>query len=187
MRLGVWLAILPVAISACSDAPDYAPVADAATVLAFGDSVTHGTGASRGEDYPAQLAELTGWRIVNAGIPGDTALEATSRIDTAMTESSPAVALIELGGNDFLRRRAPGAVKEDLREILHAVRRSGSIPVLISVPELSVFAAVTGRLSDSPIYGELADEENVLLIDNVFAEGVAEALRDAGLLAADAP
>ena len=52
------------------------PLPAGSVVLAFGDSVTwHRRGA--GEDWPSRLAELTGWRVVNAGIPGDTAEAAT--------------------------------------------------------------------------------------------------------------
>jgi len=159
----------------CSDPIRLDPLPADAVVLAFGDSVTYGTGASRGEDYPARLALLTGWQVHNAGIPGDTAREATSRIAGAVAESDAALAIIELGGNDFLQRRASADVKEDLRAIIRTARSAGAIPVLVSVPQLSVFGAVTGRLSDSPIYAALAEEEQVLLVEDVFAEVLSDA------------
>jgi acyl-CoA hydrolase len=160
-----------IALAACGNGrPDYAPLGDDAVVLAFGDSVTHGTGAGSGQDYPTQLAALTGWGIVNAGIPGDTASRAAARIADELAGTRPALAIIELGGNDFLERRSASAVKEDLRALIVAVRGIEAIPVLVSVPELSAFGALTGRLRDSPIYAELAAEEDVLLIDEVFAE-----------------
>ena len=162
-------AALLAALAACGDAPRFDPLPAESVVLAFGDSVTYGTGASRGEDYPARLAALTGWQVMNAGIPGDTVIEAAARIADELADTRPALAIIELGGNDFLRRRSPAAVKEDLREIIVAVREAQAIPVLVGVPEVSVLAAVTGRLGDSPIYEALADEEGVLLIDGVFA------------------
>ena len=84
-------------------------------MLAFGDSVTHGTGAKQGEDYPARLAERTGWKVVNAGIPGDTASAAKARIDGMLRETAPAMVIVELGGNDFLRRRVDRDIKEDSR------------------------------------------------------------------------
>lgn len=168
-------AALLVALSACGDAPRFDPLPAGATVLAFGDSVTYGTGAGRGEDYPSRLAALTGWQVRNAGIPGDTAREATARIADALAETGAALAIIELGGNDFLRRRAGADVKEDLRAIIRSTRAAGAIPVLVGVPQASVLGAATGRLRDSPIYAELAEEEQVLLIDGAFADVLSDA------------
>lgn len=189
---------------ACKEAPEYQLLPAGAVVLAFGDSVTHGTGARPGEDYPTHLAQLTGWKIVNAGIPGDTAAAATARIDRLLETVNPAMVIVELGGNDFLRRRAAGEVKEDLRGILQAVKESGAVPVLVAVPQLAIM--LVGGLSDAEIYAELANEENVLLIEDIFsdvlsdaslradrihpnaegyrrlADGVAKALSGAGLL-----
>src|SRR5690606_16799424 len=113
--------------------------------------------------------------VVNAGIPGDTASAAIGRIEEALASARPAVVIIELGGNDFLRRRSAADVKEDLRAMIAAVRAAGALPLLVSVPELSVLGAVTGRLGDSGIYAELADEEDVLLIENVFARVLSDA------------
>ncbi len=162
--------IVCVAVAACSDAPQYDPLPPGTVVLAFGDSVTYGTGARAGEDYPTHLARMTGWEVVNAGIPGDTAKRAVNRIDDELARVRPFVAIIELGGNDFLRRRPQSLVKEDLRAIIAATRAVGAIPVLVAVPGVSMFGAATGSLSDAPIYAELAHEERVLLIEDVFVD-----------------
>ncbi len=189
--------------AACSDAPVYPPLAADAVVLAFGDSVTHGTGAGENEDYPSRLAERSGWQVINAGIPGDTAGAARSRIAAALAESNPALVIIELGGNDFLRRRTESEVKEDLRTIVQTVKKSGAMPVLVAVP---AFSLVSWGLTDAAMYAALAEEEKVLLIEDVFskvlsdpdlradpihpnaagyqvlADGVGAALQQAGLL-----
>jgi acyl-CoA hydrolase len=205
MRLLISLALL-ILLTACSDpTPDYQPLEQGAVVMAFGDSVTHGTGAGAGEDFPTLLAGDTGWQVVNAGVPGDTADKARERIEGLLQEHDPELVIVELGGNDFLRRQPPEQVKEHLREIIAAVRSAGAIPVLVAVPEFSVLGAAVGSLSDSPIYEELAEEEGILLIDDVFsqvlseehlradrihpnaqgyrqlADGIAEALTEAGL------
>ena len=168
------LIVVTALLAACTDARRYDPLPEGAVVLAFGDSVTHGTGAGTGEDYPSRLAALTGWRVVNAGVPGDTAQRAKERIDDALRSSKPALTIIELGGNDFLRRRAAADVKEDLRAIVRAVREAGALPVLVGVPEPSAFAAVTGRLADSPIYAALAAEEDALLIEDALSDVLSE-------------
>ncbi|KAB7627683.1 GDSL-type esterase/lipase family protein [Alkalilimnicola sp. S0819] len=156
---------------ACERTPPQYPVLPAgSTVLAFGDSVTHGTGAPDGADFPARLAALSQWRVINAGVPGDTAAAARHRLLPLLEEHRPALVLVELGGNDFLRRRSTAAVKEDLRAILGKVRAHGAQPVLVAVPAPSAFGAVTGRLSDAQLYRELAEEEAVPLVAGVFSE-----------------
>ena len=157
-------------LAACGKQPQLAAIPAGHVVLAFGDSVTFGTGASPGEDWPTLLGRRTGWKIVNAGIPGDTAEAAKERFGGQLQEHHPALVMIEIGGNDFLRRRAPQAVKEDIRQLIQTAKNRQIQAVLIAVPELSILGAVTGKPSDSRIYRQLADEEKVPLISNVFAD-----------------
>ena len=159
-----------VLLAACGRTPKFSAVPAGSVVLAFGDSVTFGTGAAPGQDWPTLLAAMTGWRIVNAGVPGDTTEAAKQRLGRLLDEHKPALVIVELGGNDFIRRRAQKLVKEDLRQILATIRGSGARAVLVAVPELSLLGAVTRRPDDAPIYAELAKEEKLPLIADVFAE-----------------
>jgi acyl-CoA hydrolase len=209
MRLprGILLLLVLACLAGCGEAPRLAALPAGSVVLAFGDSVTHGTGAAPGEDYPARLAVLTGWDVRNHGVPGDTAQAARARIAAALEETQPALVLLEIGGNDFLRQRKESQVREDIRAILATVRAQRIPVVLIAVPGFSPLGAAVGRLSDSPIYETLATEEKLPLVANVFAdvlsdpalkadaihpnahgyrrlaEGIAAALRETGLLA----
>lgn len=200
------LAILLV-LTACGESRRYDGLQPGATVLAFGDSVTHGTGAGPGEDYPARLAAITGWNVINAGIPGDTAGEARRRLGPLLSRHDPVLVLIELGGNDFLRKRPVGNVKVDLEAMVKQVRDHGAIPVLVAVPRLSLLRARAGALKDSEIYAAIAESRNILLIEDIFsdvlsdpalradpihpnaegyhalANGIAEQMQSAGLLA----
>ena len=157
-------------LAACGKQPQLAAIPAGHVVLAFGDSVTFGTGASPGEDWPALLGRRTGWRMVNAGIPGDTAEAAKERLGEQLQEHHPVLVMIEIGGNDFLRRRTPQAVKEDIRQLIQTAKKRQVQVVLIAVPELSLLGAVTGKPSDSPIYRQLAEEEMVPVVSNVFAD-----------------
>lgn len=166
LLLGLPLALC---LAACSRKPRQTPLPAGAKVLAFGDSVTYGTGAAPGEDWPSRLAKLTGWQIENAGIPGDTAQAGKSRLPELLATHQPQLVIVEIGGNDFLRRRPAAEVKEDLRQILRTIQASGARLVLVAVPELSALGVLTGKPSDSPIYQALAEEEKQPLIEGVFS------------------
>lgn len=157
-------------LSGCRKGPSFPPIPAGSTVLAFGDSVTFGTGAQTGEDWPTLLAAKTGWKVINAGVPGDTAEAGQHRLPALLEEHRPALTIVEIGGNDFLRRRPPASVKEALRRIVQQLRTKGSQVVLIGVPEPSLVAVMAGRVSDSPIYRDLADEEKIPLIPDILAE-----------------
>lgn len=170
------LALLP---GCARDEPHYPALPAGSVVLAFGDSITHGTGAAAGQDFPSRLAGYTGWRVINAGRPGELARDAVHRIGAELERYGPALVIVELGGNDFLRQRPAPQVKEELAGILRAVRQGGAVPVLVAVPRLSLARAALGALADSPIYAELAEEEGVLL----YAGGLSQILSEPDLLA----
>src|SRR5512142_926678 len=72
-------------------------------IIAFGDSLTAGFGASAGEDYPSKLSAIIGAPVVNAGVNGDTTEAALARIDAEVLARDPRIVIVGLGGNDFLR------------------------------------------------------------------------------------
>jgi acyl-CoA hydrolase len=108
--------------------------------------------------------------MINAGVPGDTAEAAKSRIGPLLEEHRPALVIIEIGGNDFLRRRPESAVKQDLSALIRAARSAGAQVVLIGVPSLSLVAVVAGKAADAALYGELGEEEGVPVIEDVFSD-----------------
>ena len=56
------------------------------TVLALGDSLTYGYGAAPAAAYPVQLATLTGWKVINGGVSGDTTADALARLSGLMRQ-----------------------------------------------------------------------------------------------------
>lgn len=166
---GLFFLFLAILSGACSRAPAHSPLPPGSVVLALGDSVTFGTGAGEGEDYPSRLAEITGWLVHNHGVPGDTSAGARERLDAALAEVQPALVIVEIGGNDFLRRQPTAAVKENIRAILQRVKSRGIPVVLVATPAFSPLGAAVGLLPDAPLYAELADELQVSLVPDVFA------------------
>lgn len=173
--LSIVLATLFVLLGGCGrEKPRQSVIPPGASVLAIGDSVTYGTGAETGRDYPTQLATITGWAIHNHGIPGDTAAGVNDRIVAALTETQPVLVLLEIGGNDFLRKTPDAEIKERIRAILRQIRSQGIPVVLVAVPQFSPLAAVLGRLPDAPLYAELSKEENVTVVRDVLADVLSE-------------
>lgn len=151
-------------LAACGrQAPPAQPVPAGAVVLALGDSLTAGVGAAPEGSYPAVLARLTGWQVINAGVSGDTAAQGLARLPALLDEHHPRLVLISLGGNDLLRRLPEAELRETLRRACLRSRQAGAQVLLIAVPRPSLGAAFIGSLTDHPLYAQLADELNLPL------------------------
>jgi acyl-CoA hydrolase len=163
--------VIGVALAGCGRSrPRATPVPRGATVLALGDSLTYGSGAPPEAAYPEVLAGLTGWSVVNAGAPGETSAQALQRLAPLLDEHRPALVLVGLGGNDFLRRLDPSETRGHLRQIGAASRAAGAQVLLIAIPRPTAIAAVVGALDDHPLYAELAEEMTLPLHPHGWSE-----------------
>ncbi|MBW8363425.1 MAG: arylesterase [Rhizobium sp.] len=124
---------------ACGRAPTLPRLSPHDVILAFGDSLTHGTGASEETAYPAVLASLTGHTVINAGVPGDTTTTGLQRLPAVLAEYKPRLVLLCLGGNDMLRQQPAATTENNLRLLVQTIRASGAEVVLIGVPEPKLF------------------------------------------------
>ena len=182
------------------DVPRLQPLAADAVVLAFGDSLTHGTGAAPEQSYPAVLARRIGRRVVNAGVPGEISGDGLRRLPALIEREQPALVLLCHGGNDLLRKQDPAVTERNLREMIGLARGSGAQVVLIGVPKPGLFLGTADyyeRVASElgvPLEGEaLADilGDNATKSDAVhpnadgyarLAEAVERLLREAGAL-----
>jgi acyl-CoA thioesterase I len=163
--------IVACALAACSRKPPSAAALPAgSTVLALGDSITFGTGADNAAAYPAQLAALTGWNVINGGVPGDTAAQAAERLPPLLSEHKPALVIVSAGGNDFLRRVPAAETEAALRSAIQLARDAAAQVLLVAVPQPSIGAALGTGLSDHPLYAQLADELKLPLHANGWAQ-----------------
>jgi lysophospholipase L1-like esterase len=155
-------------LCSCRKAVKLPPLASDAVILAFGDSLTYGTGADRSESYPAFLATLTGRQVINAGMPGEVTEEGRARLAAVLDATQPALLILCHGGNDFLRRHDRGLVKENLRAMVQSARERGIAVVLIAVPTLGF------GLQVPPLYAEVASEAGIPLEGDVLAKILAD-------------
>ena len=157
-------------LSCGKSTPSYAPISAGATVLILGDSLSYGTGANAGQDYPSLLAKTTGWNIINEGVPGDTTAGGLARLPNLLEQHQPKLLIVVLGGNDLLHQTAPAEVTQNLNSILALAKAQGVQAILVAIPEISPVKAAVGNLTDHPLYEKLAIESNTPLIADVFSD-----------------
>jgi lysophospholipase L1-like esterase len=103
------------------------------TIVAFGDSLVEGRGASEGQDFVSLLARRIGRPIINAGRSGDTTAAALARLDADVLAREPRVVIVLLGGNDFLRRVPVEVTFGNLARIVERIRARGAAVLLVGV------------------------------------------------------
>ena len=123
------------------------------TVLALGDSLTYGYGAAPAAAYPVQLAGLTGWKVINGGVSGDTTADALARLPMLMRQQ-PKLVIISIGGNDFLRKLPESTTRANIGKIIQTVQTANIPAVLVAIPHFTT-GALFGNLSDHPLYQEI--------------------------------
>ena len=106
-------------------------------VVALGDSLTAGLGVAADEAFPARLqarlrAEGYDYRVVNAGVSGDTTAGGLRRVDWAL-RAHPDVVIVALGANDGLRGQSPQAIRANLEEIVERLQASGARVLLVGM------------------------------------------------------
>lgn len=131
----VVIALAAAAAGGCRDSPRLPRLTDDAVVLAFGDSLTFGSGASEAQSYPAQLETIIGRRVVRSGVPGEVTAQALARLPGALDEHAPRLLLLCIGGNDFLRRLGSPQAENNVRAMVALARRRGVEVLLIGTPE----------------------------------------------------
>lgn len=107
---------------------------DLPKIVAFGDSLTAGFGVPAEESYPAQLQRKLDragyrYRVVNAGVSGDTTAGGVRRIDWVL-KSRPDIVILVLGANDGLRGLALAQTRANLEEIIKRLQAAGVTVVL---------------------------------------------------------
>ncbi len=187
------------ALASCGDpVPKLPKLGPTDVLLAFGDSLTYGTGAGESESYPVVLSQLIGRQVVAAGFPGEVTAGGLERLPDVLDEVKPRILLLCIGGNDMLRGIGHATADANLRAMVQLAKERGISVVLIAVPQPALFSG------NAPFYEVIARDHRLplegsvlkgLMYDNDYksdpihpnakgyrkmANAIAELLRDAG-------
>ena len=153
-----------VLLGACGSDQALRPLATDAVILAFGDSLTFGTGAGRNESYPSVLGRMIGRTVVNAGVPGEVTATGLSRLPGLLQQHQPDLVVLIHGGNDMLRRQNRSHAADNLRSMIGLARDSGADVVLLGVPQPGLI------LRTATFYTDVAESTGTPLDGDVLAD-----------------
>ena len=149
-------------LAACSKSPQVAPLGVDDVVLAFGDSLTFGSGALPSESYPAQLQLLINRQVVNGGVPGEISADAILRLPLLLEEVHPKLLILCHGGNDFLRKLDEKAAAANIGAMVRLARNAGVDVVLLATPKPGLL------MSPPDFYAQLAKQFAIPIDDGVL-------------------
>ncbi len=131
------------------------------TVVAFGDSLVHGEGATLGNDFVSLLGQKLGRPIVNLGVNGDTTADGVRRLPELLAYD-PGTVILLLGGNDTIKRIPKDTTEENLETIIETLQKSSVVVVLLGVRG--------GILGDpkKDMYESLSDTYQIPYLPNVL-------------------
>ena len=156
MKKSLLLAIF-LFLSACSESSKtLTKLPEDAVILAFGDSLTYGTGASVGHDYPSILAELTAREVINKGVPGEISGDGLKRLPELLDEYQPQLLILIHGGNDMLQHIPGQQTADNLKQMITEANNRDIEVVLLGVPSFNLFT-----LNSADFYQTVAETRQI--------------------------
>lgn len=143
-------------------------------ILALGNSLTAGAGVDPSHNYPAQLqkkidAEGYRYRVVNAGVSGDTSGQGLNRLP-GILPLRPSIAIIELGANDGLRGLPVSTTQQNLESIIEQLQAAGAKVILAGMRVPPNYGPQYSKAFRA-VFEDVAERYGVPLIP-FFLEGV---------------
>jgi lysophospholipase L1-like esterase len=154
-------------VSGCSDDTKLPALAADATILAFGDSLTYGTGTSRDNAYPAVLEKLLNRTVINAGIPGEISSKGLLRLPGLIEKHHPELIIICHGGNDILRKLDLTITSNNIQKMIDIAKSNNSAVILIGVPAFGLF------FNSAAFYEALAEKNNIPIANDILGDIIA--------------
>jgi acyl-CoA thioesterase-1 len=139
----------------------YSGRAHSGTVLVLGDSISAAYGMSLEQGWVSLLAEKLQnvhpeYRVINASISGETSAGGLRRLPELLSQHSPSIVVVELGGNDGLRGYPIAKFRQDLKNIVSLSQQMGARVLLLPMEIPPNYGSrYTGSFRDSfPLVAE---------------------------------
>ena len=153
----ILLTLLFCLLTACNDSPPaMTKLPENATVLAFGDSLTYGTGSSGRHDYPSILSRLTDLSVINEGTPGEISRDGAERLPALLDKYQPELLILIHGGNDFLRKIPEQETADHLSEMIDEALQRNIGVIMAGIPKPTLFL-----LNSADIYSTVAEQKQI--------------------------
>jgi acyl-CoA thioesterase-1 len=146
------------------------------TIIFFGNSITAGYGLDLSEAFPARIQEKIDsmnvpYKVVNAGVSGETSSGGRSRIDWILKQQVD-IFVLELGGNDGLRGIPISETKKNLQTIIDKVKaKNPAAKIIIAGMQIPPNMGKKYTSAFRSMYPDLAKQNNISLVPFIL-EGV---------------
>ncbi len=147
-------------LTSCSQS-SFEKLEEGSVIVAFGDSLTQGVGVSREQSYPAILQTLSGYKVVNSGVSGETTAQGLVRFTQVLEQEHPRLIILLEGGNDILKNIPREQTQENLANMIALAQANHIAVLLVGVPEKSIF------FSSAELYESLAEQWNIPLENDI--------------------
>lgn len=144
------------------------------TIVAIGDSLTEGLGVEEDFAYPALLQRKLiddgyTYRVINAGVSGETSSAALSRMKWALT-LKPNIVILVTGANDGLRGIDPALIASNITKIVQLLKDQ-NIVVVLGGMQMVQNLGQTYTTAFAKLYSDIARAQDVIFIP-VFLAGL---------------
>ena len=152
-------------IGCSSSVPTLTPLSSDAVIVAFGDSLTYGVGATTDKSYPALLAQLIQREVINAGVSGERTVQGLKRLPKVLEKYQPDLLILCHGGNDILRKTGEEQAADNFIKMIQMAQQYEIEVVLIGVPKPKLFLSEAANF-----YTKIATQMEIPYEDKILAQ-----------------
>ena len=140
------------------------PLEPGSKIVAFGDSLTYGKGATM-HSYPIQLQMLLNLKVINEGQSGEPSSKGLIRLVSVLEEHKPDLIILCHGGNDLIQQTSKETLRSNIIKMIRLSKQSGAEVLLVGVPNFKLI-----RFSTEPLYEEIAKEEGIMYEGDILSK-----------------